>query len=96
MSQITAINKIYKIYFTSFPYYNYIETNRVSNFALNGISCALIRSQQIFWISNIGSIYFVYNIRNTEFFYYNITIFFCCSMLYIISFTKVLYLIKYI
>jgi hypothetical protein len=95
MSRLSIIKKIYKIYFTSFPYYNYNESNRVSNLALYGISYALVLSQHFFWIANIGCIYIIYNIRNNNF-YYNISVLFCCILLYIVSFIKVISLIKYV
>lgn len=95
MIDLLTIQKLFMIYFTSYPYNLYNSADSVSNFALVGVSKSLIITQQKFWIANIGSIIFIYNIKNTEYFYCNMVILIWCLILYIVSFNKALYGIKY-
>ena len=75
-----------RVYFTSFPYYIYNQSNRHGNMAYAGVGLGLINSQQMFWIANMGliAIYF-----NTDL--YILLAPLCCYM-YIISLLKVHYL----
>jgi hypothetical protein len=95
MTDLLTIKKLFMIYFTTFPYNLYNSANSVSNFGLVGVSYSLIHAQQNFWIANIGSIIFIYNIKNTEYFYCNMVILIWCLSLYVDSFNKALYGIKY-
>ena len=90
----STARKIVCVYFTPFPYELYNEANRVSNLARSGIGCGLIEAQRDFWVST-GSLLFIYYYRNDlDFFYMNISLLFFCSILYAISFSKVMYLLK--
>jgi hypothetical protein len=93
---LQIIKKLFIIYFTTFPYKLYNFSNKVSNFGLVGISYSLIYAQQNFWIANISSIFFLYNIKNIELFYYNMFILTWCISLYTYSFIKSINLIKYV
>jgi hypothetical protein len=73
-------------YFTSLPYTIYNEANRHGNMAYAGIGLGLIKSQQMFWIANMGVLAI----------YLNKDLFillapFCCYM-YTLSMLKILYL----
>lgn len=96
MIYLQTIKKFYYIYFTSFPYNFYNYSNRISNFGLIGISNELIYAQQSFWLANGCSIIFIYNIKDTEFFYYHMFMLCWSLSLYGISFYKAIKLIKFI
>jgi hypothetical protein len=64
MIYLKTIKKLYYIYFTSFPYNLYNYSNRISNFELVGVSNKLIDAQNTFWLANISSMIFIYNIKN--------------------------------
>lgn len=96
MTYLQTIKKLYNIYFTNFPYTYFYYQNRVSNFGLIGVGYDLIYAQQTFWFGNIGSLVFIYNINNTDMFYYNGYILVWSLCLYIISANKVINSIKYI
>jgi hypothetical protein len=90
-----TLYKLFKVYFTHFPYVYYQQSQRIGNFAQSGIGLALIYYQQIFWISNLGfSILFYYN--NTIGFYGKLPLFFISSSLNLISLSRTIYLIRYI
>jgi len=93
---LQRIKKLLVIFFTAFPYHLYNISNKVSNFGLVGVSYTLIYAQQQFWLANIGSIIFIYNIKNIDYFYFNMTILLLTLYLYINSFAKAIYLIKYV
>jgi hypothetical protein len=95
-SNTNTINKIFKIYFTSFPYQLYNYSNQVSNFALLGISNNLINAQTPFWLVNGCSIFLMYNIKNIDFVYYNLSLSAWCLYLYIYTSYTVKNTIKYI
>lgn len=84
------------VYFTSFPYYLYNESNNNSNMAFVGIGIGLIYSQQLFWISNFGITIFIYNKNNLNYFYINYFLLLICIFLYKVSILKCLDLIKYL
>jgi hypothetical protein len=96
MIYLQTIKKLYNIYFTNYPYNLYNYSNRVSNFALTGISYELIYARHTFWLANIGSIIFIYNIKETDFFYYHMFMLCWSLSLYGISFYKVIKVIKFI
>jgi hypothetical protein len=96
MIYFTTIKKLFNIYFTTFPFKLYNYSNRESNFGLLGVSNELINAQQSFWLANIGTTIIIYNINNTDFFYYNLCLLTWNIFLYINSFNKALNLIKYI
>jgi hypothetical protein len=90
-----TLYKLFKVYFTPFPYVYYHKSKRIGNFAYSGIGLGLIYYQQIFWISNLGfSIFFYYN--NTIGFYGKLPLFFISSSLNLISLSRTIYLIRYI
>jgi hypothetical protein len=91
-----TLNKIFNIYFTTFPYQLYNYSNQVSNFALLGISHKLINAQTTFWITNACSIIIIYNIKNVDFIYYNISLSVWCFYLYINTSYSLINTIKYI
>jgi len=93
---IDTVRKIVCIYFTPFPYEFYDEANRVSNFAQSGIGSRLIEAQRDFWVSNGSLLFIIYYKNHPNFFYINSCVFGFCSILYIMSFSKVWHLIKYI
>ena len=93
---LQTLKKLFVIYFTAFPYHLYNISNQASNFALVGVSYTLIYAQQNFWFANIGSIIFIYNIKNIDYFYFNIAILVLSLYLYINSFSKAIYAIKYV
>jgi len=90
------INKIFNIYFTTFPYQLYNFSNQVSNFALLGISNNLINTQKTFWLANSCLIILIYNIKNIDFVYYNISLSAWCFYLYTYSSYTLIKTIKYI
>ena len=96
LSYLQIINKIFNIYFTTFPYKLYSYSNQVSNFAMVGISIKLINAQKTFWLANIYSLILMYNIKNKDFVYYNILILNLCFYLYINTSYVVITTIKYI
>ena len=96
MTYLQTIIKILTIYFTSFPYDHYNRTNQESNFGLNGISCALIYAQQQFWLAIIGSIIFIYNKKNIEYFYFNMAILLLSLFLFIDSLYKAIKFVKFV
>ena len=81
-------------YFTYFPYlvYNYSVNN--GNLALAGIGIGLIHLQHLFWILNTVVLVIIYNFQNVNLYYINIFLFIFCIFLYIISLSKVIYLIN--
>jgi hypothetical protein len=91
---ITSARKIVCVFFTPFPYEFYDEANRVSNFAQSGIGSGLIEAQRDFWVSNCSLLFIFYYKNNPDFFYFNIILSFGCCILYIMSFVKVIDLIK--
>jgi hypothetical protein len=93
---LQIIKKLFIIYFTNYPYQLYYCANRHSNFGLVGVSYSLIYTQQIFWLGNISSIIFIYNLKNIELFYYNMAILIWSLSLYTICLSKSINLIKYI
>jgi hypothetical protein len=76
------------IYFTNFPY------NYYNNYGVIGYE--FIYAQQSFWLANLGSFVTICNIKNTDYFYYNIYLSAWSLCLYIISFIKIRKFIKYI
>lgn len=94
MINIETIKKLYYIYFTTFPYDLYNYSSGVGNLGMNGVSLSFIKAQQFFWFGNIGSIIFIYNIRNID--YWNIFILFASIFLYTNSINKVKHYIKFI
>jgi hypothetical protein len=96
MIYFTIIKKLYNVYFTTYPFQLYNYSTRESNFGLIGVSKGLINAQQSFWLANIGTTIFIYNINNTDFFYYNLGLLMWNLFLYTKSINKVLYLIKYV
>jgi hypothetical protein len=96
MIYLQTIKKFFNVYFTNFPYNHYNLSTKYSNFGLIGISYELIYAQQTFWLANICSFVFIYNIKNKDFFYYNIFMLGWSISLYLISFKKVINIIKYI
>jgi hypothetical protein len=96
MIYLQTIKKFFNVYFTNFPYNHYNFSNKYSNFGLIGVSYELIYAQQTFWLANIGSFVFIVNKNNTDFFYYNMLMLGCSISLYLISFKKVINIIKYI
>ena len=93
---LIKVRKIVCIYLTPFPYEFYDEANRVSNFAKSGIGSGLIEAQRDFWVSNCSLLFIIYYKNDANFFYINIVLSIFCSILYTLSFFKVLYLIKHI
>jgi hypothetical protein len=91
---LVKVKKIVCIYFTPFPYEFYDESNRVSNFAQAGIGSGLIEAQRDFWVSNCSLLLIIYYKNDPTFFYMNIGLSIFCSILYTLSFIKVLHLIK--
>jgi len=91
-----TIKKFCNIYFTNFPLNHYNRSIKYSNIGLIGLSYDLIHAQQIFWLANISSFAFIYNIKNIDFFYYNMFMLGWSISLYLISFKKVINIIKYI
>ena len=96
MTCLITIKKIGMIYFTNFPYVYHNRLNQESNFGLIGVSHECIYAQQTFWFANIGSLVFMYNIKNTDFYYYHQYLLIWSIILYLISFKKVANIIKYI
>jgi hypothetical protein len=96
MIYFTTIKKLYNVYFTTFPFQLYINSTRESNFGLLGVSKGLMNAQQSFWLANIGTTIFIYNINNTDLFNYNLGLLILNCFLYTNSINEVLYLIKYI
>jgi hypothetical protein len=99
MIYFTTIKKFYKVYFTAFPFKLYTHSSNESNFGLIGVSEGLMNAQQSFWLANIGTTIFIYNINNTnnrDNFNYNLCLLMWNLFLYTNSIKKVLYLIKYI
>ena len=86
-----TINKIFNIYFTTFPYQLYNYSNHVSNFGLLGISNKLLNAQITFWLANICSIIIIYNNVN-----YNLLLSAYSIYLYINSFYILINVIKYL
>ena len=82
-------------YFTTFPQNLYIQSNKNSNFSLTGIGLGLIYNQRIFWISNIGFGYLIYNKNNNIFFTSNlIPFYFLYSSIQFLLYLKTIYLLK--
>ena len=91
---LVKVKKIVCIFFTPFPYEFYDEANRVSNFAQEGIGSGLIEAQRDFWVSNVSLLFIFYYKNDPNFFYINSCVFGFCSILYVMAFSKVWYLIK--
>jgi len=91
-----TINKIFNIYFSTYPYQLHSYSNQVSNFALLGISNKLINAQINFWLANVCLIIIMYNIKNIDFMYYNITLSAWCFYLYTNTSNTLINTIKYI
>ena len=93
---LQAINNFFNIYFTTFPYKLYNYSNQVGNSKLLVISNKLINSQTKFWFTNICSIILMYNIKNIDFVYYNISVLAWCFYLYTNTSYKSINTIKYL
>jgi hypothetical protein len=93
---LQTLKKLFVIYFTAFPYHLYNISNQASNFGLVGVSYTLIYAQQKFWFANIGSIIFIYNIKNIDYFYLNMAILGFTIYLYTVSFAKTICVLKYL
>lgn len=93
---LVKFKKIVCIYFTPFPYEIYDEANRVSNFAECGIGSGLIDAQRDFWVSNCFLLFIIYTKNNPNFVYLNIGLFLFSNILYVNSFARTIYLIKYL
>ena len=57
---INYTSDILQIYFTPAPYYLYEKASKAGNIAYVGIGQGLIHSQYMFWITNSGSVLFLY------------------------------------
>ena len=77
-----------RVYFTSLPYDIYNQANRCGNMAYAGIGFGLIKSQQLFWIANMGLVVIYFNSD-----LYILLAPFCC-FIYILSIVKAYYLKK--
>jgi len=96
MIHFTTMQKLYFIFFTSYPYDLFNSSNRYGNMGLAGVGLGLIHAQKCFWIANIGTGIFIYNIKNEDFIYYNVFILFSSIFLYKITVDKIVNLVTYI
>jgi hypothetical protein len=90
MLSIYLLNIIY-VYFTITPQLLYYEATSCGNFAYTGIALGLIHSQIIFWIANLLLLLSLF-LKN----YMNIFILSICIYLYILSFLKFNYLVRFL
>jgi hypothetical protein len=95
INYLQTIKKLFIIYFTNYPYQLYYYANGCSNFGLVGVSNLFIHAQLSFWLANIGSIFFIYNLKNKELFCYNMGILGLAIGLYTICLSKSIKIIKY-
>lgn len=90
MLSIYLLNIIY-VYFTITPQLLYYEATACGNFAYAGIALGLIHSQIIFWIGNL-----LFCLSLFLNYYINIFILSVSIFLYILSFLKFNYLIRFL
>ena len=64
--------------------------------AYAGVGLGLIRSQQLFWSSNLISGIVIYNRNNIYFYNLNLFLFLLCIFLYIVSILRAIKLIAYL
>jgi hypothetical protein len=84
----------YNIYFTQFPYVLYNRSTYVGNMAYAGVGLGLIKSQQMFWVSNSFVGIVVYNnFYNMNYYYMNYWFSILSVILYIISFNRAMNLL---
>jgi hypothetical protein len=87
----TYLLNIISVCFTPVPQILYIKATNAGNMAYAGIALGLIRVQNIFWFAN-----FLFCLSLFLKSYVNIFILLTCVLLYILSFSKYNYLVRFL